>query len=505
MIRLALLGLFCAGIAVYAWKDWYRSLCGLILLMAVIEHPDMPKNMFGVQGLNPWNILLFVILLAWLSKRGTEQLGWDLPRPVTSLLILYMGLLVVSTVRMFLDPTGLEGITLGYLIGEGWVNTFKWVVPGVLLFTGCRSRERLLWGVGATLGVYILLGLLIKWMPPSTAMNGSELAARSLKVLGREVGYHRVNLSMMLAGASWASLAMRPLFKRAFWPMVGFLGMAYAQALTGGRAGYVTWGCLGLVLCLIRWRRYLLLAPAVALGITLFAPGVVDRMVEGFTVQSRDSNVLIEREVGAATRLQEGADEYTITAGRSFAWVFVVEKIWQAPIVGYGRQAMVRTGLFAFLLDRYGETFPHPHNAYLELLLDNGVLGFLLVVPFFLVVVVQSLSLLRDDTAREFTVAGGLAAALVLAFLVASMGSQTFYPREGAVGMWCGIGLMWRVGVQRSLMAKAGTSDVWLSAGSALAVVPAMGIGVANRDAVSLRRSGSPSVRGGAAAGGHFL
>jgi hypothetical protein len=165
----------------------------------------------------------------------------------------------------------------------------------------------------------------------------------------------------------------------------------------------------------------------------------------------------------------------------------------------------VRTGLFAFLLDRYGETFPHPHNAYLELLLDNGVLGFLLVVPFFLVVVVQSLSLLRDDTAREFTVAGGLAAALVLAFLVASMGSQTFYPREGAVGMWCGIGLMWRVGVQRSLMAKAGTSDVWLSAGSALAVVPAMGIGVANRDAVSLRRSGSPSVRGGAAAGGHFL
>jgi hypothetical protein len=37
-----------------------------------------------------------------------------------------------------------------------------------------------------------------------------------------------------------------------------------------------------------------------------------------------------------------------------------------------------------------------------------------------------------------------------LALLFAAMGSQTFYPREGAVGMWCAIGLMLRVYVQRA-------------------------------------------------------
>lgn len=40
-IRITLLTLLVIGLAVYAWRDWYVSLCGLILLMAVMEHPDM--------------------------------------------------------------------------------------------------------------------------------------------------------------------------------------------------------------------------------------------------------------------------------------------------------------------------------------------------------------------------------------------------------------------------------------------------------------------------------
>jgi hypothetical protein len=48
-----------------------------------------------------------------------------------------------------------------------------------------------------------------------------------------------------------------------------------------------------------------------------------------------------------------------------------------------------------------------------------------------------------------FVAAGGACLALILALLVASVGSQTFYPREGAVGLWCVIGLMLRVKVER--------------------------------------------------------
>ena len=62
LIRLSLLYLVITGLAVYAWRDWFKALCGLILLMAVIQHPDMPKNLLGIQGLNPWNLLLMSVL-----------------------------------------------------------------------------------------------------------------------------------------------------------------------------------------------------------------------------------------------------------------------------------------------------------------------------------------------------------------------------------------------------------------------------------------------------------
>jgi hypothetical protein len=61
----------------------------------------------------------------------------------------------------------------------------------------------------------------------------------------------------------------------------------------------------------------------------------------------------------------------------------------------------------------------------------------------------MSIRLFKDENDRYSVVIGGIALSLVLALLIAAMGSQTFYPREGAVGMWCAIGLALRVYMQR--------------------------------------------------------
>ena len=63
----------------------------------------------------------------------------------------------------------------------------------------------------------------------------------------------------------------------------------------------------------------------------------------------------------------------------------------------------------------------------------------------------KSKVIFMDDTDVVYVAIGGMCLSLVLAFLIASMGSQTFYPREGAVGMWCAIGLMLRVDQLRAL------------------------------------------------------
>jgi O-antigen ligase len=455
MIRVVLLWAVVFGLAFYAGKDWYRALCGLVLLMAIIEHPDMPKSLLGLQGLNPWNLLLLIVILAWAVTRSREGLVWDMPGRMVALLMMYLAVVLVSLVRMMTDLTRLEDISLGTLVSEYLINTLKWVIPGLLLFDGCRTRSRFMLGLAVLLSVYVLLGAqVIRWMPTDEILTGETLSDRSLKILLNEVGYHRVNLSMMLAGASWAILATLPLatgISQRVLVIAASLAVSYAQALTGGRMGYVTWALLGLILGLVRWRKYLLLAPVVALAITWTVPSAVERMLQGFSVETRDHNVALTTNTALIEpEDQDAPDAYTVTAGRNVAWQYVIEKIGENPVFGYGRLAMQRTGLEAMLWEQFQESFPHPHNAYLEMLLDNGWLGLLLVMPFYVFVLRHAISLFRDERSPVFQAIGGVTCALVMALLLASFGSQTFYPREGSVGMWCAIGLLLRITVQSS-------------------------------------------------------
>ncbi len=460
MIRLGLLTLFIAFLSVYAWRDWFKALCGLIALMAVVEHPDMPKSLWGIQGLNPWNILLAIVVAAWAKQRAREGLKWDLPGGMVFLLFLYLVIIIVGFIRLASDHSGVDNYvavrggelrSFASMLSEFIINCIKWVIPGLLLFDGVRDRSRMKWAMFAVLFVYVALAIqVIKWMPLSTLATGADLGSRSLKILMREVGYHRVNIAVMLAGGAWAVFVARAMVeKRKHLLLITMTSLlvAFGLALTGGRAGYATWAAVGVVLALIRWRKYLILGPVIVMALLAFVPAVRDRLMNGFTDSTRDSNTLIQD-----TEVIQGgkADMYTVTAGRNVAWPAVIDKINDAPFFGHGREAMQNTGIATQLYVNYREDFPHPHNAYLQWLLDNGWLGAIPVFLFYLIIVKRSISLFRDSRNPLFVTAGGISLALVAALLIGAVGSQTFYPREGSVGMWCGIFLMMRIYVERA-------------------------------------------------------
>lgn len=458
MIRLTLLWLFMAVILVYSWKNWYAGLCGLILLMGVIEHPDMPKGMLGIPGFNPFNLLLMDVVFACLAQRRAENLKWDMPKHVTLLMALFLLLIGIGFVRLLRDPYWVvfyfrDTRTAQAMLNEFLINTVKWAVPGMLVFYGCNSRERFNMALTCTIGMYVLLGLqVIKWMPPQFALDGVALAHRSLRVLQQNVGFSRVNLSAMLAATSWAIYATKPLFDKP-WHRVGVIALSgltiYAQAMTAGRAGYVTWALVGLVLCAIRWRVFLVVAPILVASLLFLVPGVAGRMTEGFTAETVDTNRRLEEEGLQRTRPGQ-VDAYTVTAGRVIAWPVVIEKIREKPYVGWGREAMLRSGTSWFLYDNYGEMFPHPHNAYLECLIDNGVIGAAIILPFYLLLLWSSLRLFLDRKSVVCGAAGGVASAFLLALMFAAFGSQSFYPTEGWVGLWCAVGLVLRVKLERA-------------------------------------------------------
>ena len=439
-IRITLCFLFVLGFSYYAWRNWFVSLCGAIALMAVIMHPDMPRNMSGIQGLNPWNFLILNVTLACLRQRQQEGLRWDMPQGITLLFLLYFLIIITAALRLLADDGRYNDLfNTGYVISEHIVNCLKWVIPGILLFYGCQTRRRVYVAMTVILAVYLLLALqVIRWVPLSAATDGGGIN-KAARVIQNEIGYNRVTLSMMLGGASWAILCCMVLFqdrRHQLGVLAAAVLVMFGQALTGGRMGYLSWIAVGLILSLFRWRKLLLFIPVVLTLVVILLPGVRERMLMG--LGQKQGSIIVQ------------GDEDEMTSGRTIAWPLVIEAIQKNPITGYGRQAMTITGIQNELAEDFDEPFPHPHNAYLEQLLDNGVIGFLLVISFYLAILGRAFPLLLDRSDPLCTAIGATVCALVLALLVGAMGGQTFYPREGSVCMWAAIGLMLRVSVERT-------------------------------------------------------
>jgi O-antigen ligase len=439
-IRITVFTLIVLFLAGYAWKSWFNALMGAIMLFAFLEHPDMPRSIAGIPGLNLWNILFLSIGLAWLSQRIGEGTEWDSPGGVKIALLLYLAVLVLAFLRAFIDPSPFyEGTRLTMAL-DFFVNPLKFLFPALMLYDGCRTRKRVIQALVPILLVYFFLALLsIKSMGFQFGLSsGDELSARAARRLVKDVGYHRVDLSMMLGGACWAVIAFSFYFKR-WWIKLMLFGAAavilMGQAVTGGRTGYATWGLIGLTLCVVKWRKLLPLLPLGVAAVVIFVPAVRERMFQGFAQQSG----------GFVSQ----TDSSSITSGRTRIWPYVIEKIGESPAIGYGRNAMQRTGLATWLLDNLGEEFGHPHNAYLEFLLDNGFLGFLCGMPIFAMLLSRSFGLFRDRDDLLFEVTGGVALALLLSLLIAGLGAQTLYSREGVVPMWAALAVALRVWVQR--------------------------------------------------------
>jgi O-antigen ligase len=437
-IRIIALYIYVAVLLAYAWKDWFRSLCGLILLMAVIEHEDMPKSILGIQGLNTWNILFLGIFLAWLASRNRENLKWDMPMHINILLLMYLGVIIVGFLRAFVDRSYIEYYPTKSLVSEELLNTIKWVLPGLLLYDGCRTQKRVKMTFVSLLGMYFLLAIqAVKRLPASSVLNATGEIERT-RMACEDIGYSAVDMSVFLAGAFWALIATLPMFRNKKHKTLILAAAAvvlFGQALTGGRAGYIAWGAAGFTLCLLKWRKYLVFAPVAIILLPLVFPGAVGRMFRGFGETDVSGQAIV--------------NDYEVTAGRMQVWPHVIEKISQSPLIGYGRLGMQRSGLTDFLGIEYGEgeAFPHAHNMYLETLLDNGVFGSIPIFLFWFFVFIYSVKLFRIND-KFCSVTGGIALSMILTQLFAGMGSQHFYPRESTLGLWAAMFISMRVYIE---------------------------------------------------------
>lgn len=439
----------------YAWSPgwrklrpgWLFSTCGAVMMMAVLERPDMPRSI-GIPGINLWNILMINNVVAWLSRRNWEGYDWDLPSKIKTRGLLFCGVMLVAFLRVLIEAHPLAPEHGFNAFAAYFVNCFKWLLPGLILFDGCRSEEQSRNALLLILSTYILIALqTIKTMPLGAIGSGDDLSEMAARRIRRDVGYHRIDVSMMLAGATWAIYCCSGLFAAAWQRSVvwGICGITLlGHALTGGRMGYIALMGIGVILAVTKWRKLLLLGPVGLIALVALVPSARERMLMGFGGQ--EGAIVVQQ------------DNNEITAGRTNIWPLTIEHIKERPLFGWGRTGFQTSGLEQRSYAELGESWPHPHNAYLEYLLDTGIVGMLLTLPIYLTLVIWAFQLLRKRESFPAAV-GGVALSLFMALLFASMGAQTLYTRESVVMMWALAGLLVRCWVEYDKVAYGEETD----------------------------------------------
>ena len=455
MIRLTLLILFVLFLWVYAFRDWMVSLCGLILLTFLLSKKGgMLTPIDGILGLNLWNITLAVVTLAWLQRRQEDRRPWKLSGLSVGIVGGYIGIIVLGYVQAMLDmdafPPHLQRDLWQFLTVDHLINPLKFIWVALLLADGCNSRRRLMMALGAVVGLGVLYAInVVKIIPLEALQSGDGVHYRWR--IGKEIGLMANDMAKVLALTFWSILAIQRLWWRAWWSKIGVLA-AYSVTFLGlamcfSRAGYLSFVAVGFVLGCVRWRKLLWLGPPALLLLVVLMPTVTERMSDGFDPDP-----------------EANTDWNEVTAGRTGElWPPIIEEIWNAPFFGQGRLAIVHTPAYDKILALGGVPLT-PHNGYLEVLVDYGALGLLIVLAAFVGAGVLSYRLVRQNREPLLVALGGVGLVHVTGCLVNAMSGGLLTPSQGMLGTLCVLGIVLRVWSSRVGLAKRtvrASQDAW--------------------------------------------
>ncbi len=443
---------FCWGwmltVVALASRDWFMALCGAIAYSGVSEYPELPPLTESVKGLNYWAVMMAAVVFFWLVQRKGRL---DIPNGWLVVFTIYMVVQLLLVLRTAMDvETFGQRAALGtgnsaYLSysPKGFLVDFvytplKFMIAGFLLMDGARTRRRLVLGLAAVATAGLLFSIVINKSLPLAGLRatGDELLAFRHRV-NRETGFHPNDVAAYVGTSFWIVTAMLPfLLRKSRW--LGAVGCALLGSMflallhTHSRGGYVGFVGTAIITCIMRrsWRGLVLLFAACALSVMAF-PSVPERLLFGVGVQTLDGD--------------RGYDLREISAGRNIIWTAAIEGIAESPIIGHGRFGYVMSSAIDSSIQMGGGEI-HPHNAYLEVLLDAGILGTPTVLAPFIYVLVVSLKLLRrraGDPVLQLVGAAGLGAAATL--LLQSVSGQHLVLSENLF-FWMVSGLVIRAG-----------------------------------------------------------
>jgi O-antigen ligase len=404
----------------------------LILLLPIEPTVYMPHSIAGLTGLNPINLLEVATLLSFLFSRETriadlvpKRLFWLYVLP-----IVVGGLLGAQHVReipsAFFDGGGVNFIDAAGYLRDMLVKPLTMVLVALLVgaaVTRSKKPENFLIPIIAAVWIMALLAIQFVLFSNITL---SQLSGVGERGFFSAIGVHANELGRLFAVAYalllfvwWES--KNTVLKTVLLATMGVLTLALL--LTFSRGAFLGFVIVNVLFLLWKFNmRSLALAMlAGVVGLMLMPGAVYDRVMTGFG---------------------DGGNLDQVTAGRlDGIWLPLLPELLKSPIWGSGLGSTMwsnamRNGLMLLV--------GHPHNAYMEAVLDMGLLGLGLICAYY-VHVWQRLRALGSNMYLSPEMRGffqGAAAGLV-AFAITNWAGSSLVPKPEYSFLWLAIGVMY--------------------------------------------------------------
>jgi O-antigen ligase len=414
---------------------------GAIFLAAVLPVSTtilFPRTLMGIPGLNPINVLLAGSLLIYLLRGRLQSRAPFVPRPLLWLYILPIVAAGVLGTTRFDDiyPLFFERMTVEFTTWQGYLGSTvlkpMLLVVAALVIAAAVARAPkpepyvAALAIGACLLAFVMFGFII-----AAGLGLSELSARRSRSFFTQFGTHAnelgrifVTVYALLLFTWWET--KHTASRLMLFAALGVICLAII--LTFSRNAFL--GSLIVSALFVMWKfnakKLALGLGATALAVALSPEAVYRRITFRLDTGSADA----------------------VSAGRvEGIWAPLLPETLDSPIWGQGLNSIMWSdALWSRAMDFVG----HPHNAYLQAVLDMGVVGLALLVAYYLHVwkgfrALGSNAYLTPAMRGFFQ--GGCAA--LVAFAVAGMSGGTLRPDNENIPLWIAIGMMYGLAARR--------------------------------------------------------
>ncbi len=402
-----------------------------IVLMPMTPLSFFPREMLGIRGLNPLNMILFLTMISYVVHAGLRR--WRDPLIPMRLVTWYLapiaiaafvGTQYVSLIPRFYEAKQLIlfNDAMGYL-RDLWVKPLFLVLLALLVALQVRHSkkpERVIYLM--LVSGWIFCGL-VGWLLLTSGMSLRQLASPLARNFLGELGMHANEMGLMLNMLYALTLfSIRDQHAGAFRNLLfaSAVMFAFCTLMTFSRGGF-----LGLILIssIYFWKR--ISVKTVVVGLLVVA------CIGPFVAEP-----LMER---AMTGVNKG-DRGAVTAGRlDDIWLPLLPHVLAEPILPHG--------LFSILWSppiRLNRMLPvgQTHSAWLGGLMDLGLIGFGFVLAFLLYVRREFLRLSREHPSPTLQgmFAGG--AVLIPLWFLQGLTDDRFTPTFSQSYFWIAFGVL---------------------------------------------------------------